>query len=118
MAKKPGDKISGRAVADEKGNQKWVWQTEGEKTIDTAVVKALGEGLSLDEGPVPGQAPGGGSNPYDRANPYGSANSHGRSSPYDQPSHPGAEPAKRRTLDDMRKLSEEIKRSKQKSGRS
>jgi len=130
MSKKPGDKISGRAVADEKGNQKWVWQTEGEKPIDTAVIKALGEGLSLDDGPAPGQSPGAGSNPYDRSNPYGQSSpsggsspqgrssSQGASSPYDRAPPPGGEPAKRRTLDDMRKLSEDIKRSKEKSGRS
>ena len=118
MSKKPGDKISGRAIADEKGNQKWVWQSEGEKAIDTAVIKALGEGLSLDDGPVPGQAPGAGSNPYDRSNPYGQSSPHGASSPSDRGPQPGGEPPRRRTLDDMRKLSEEIKRSKQKNGRS
>ncbi|MBS0419467.1 MAG: hypothetical protein JSR66_17285 [Proteobacteria bacterium] len=106
MSKKPADKISGRAVADEKGNQKWVWQSEGEKAIDTAVVKALGEGLSLEDEQVAGKPAGAGSNPYDRAKPY------------DRVPPPGDPPAKRRTLDDMRKLSEAIKASKQKTGRS
>ena len=117
MSKKPADKISGRAVADEKGNQKWVWQSEGEKAVDTAVVKALGEGLSLEEGPVPGKAgAGAGSNPYDRANP---ANSYERASAQGRTPPPSSEPpAKRRTLDDMRKLSEEIKRAKLKTDRS
>jgi hypothetical protein len=114
MSKKPGDKISGRAVADEKGNQKWVWQSEGEKPVDTAVIKALGEGLSLEDGSGPGKAPGAGtgSNPYDRSNPYERSSAPGRAPP------PGDKPAKRRTLDDMRKLSEEIKRAKLKTDRS
>jgi hypothetical protein len=93
MPKKIPSKLSGRAVADEKGNQKWVWESEGEK-VDTAVVRALGEELTL-EGPAdPGKSHG--SNPYERAD------------------MPRAEEAgtKRRTLDDMRKLSESIKRTK------
>jgi len=98
MSKKEGPKISGRAVADEKGNQKWIWQSAETGDVDTAVVRALGEGLTLD-GSTPGDAAsvGGGSNPYDSS----------RSSAADK------ERAKRRTLDDMRKLSEAIKRSKQ-----
>jgi len=97
MSKKRDAKISGRAVADEKGNQKWVWQSAEAGDVDTAVVRALGEGLTLD-GSIPGaSSPGGGSNPYDSS----------RSLAADK------EPAKRRTLDDMRKLSEAIKRSKQ-----
>jgi len=93
MAKKELDRLSGRAVADAKGNQTWVWDSEGE-TVDTAVVRALGEGLTL-EGPAPvGTTPG--SNPYERAH----------MTPAD------TAPTKRRTLDDMRKLSESIKRAK------
>jgi len=97
MAKKRADKISGRAVADEKGNQKWVWHSEGEVEVDTAVVKALGEGLTLD-GSTPGSFREAGSNPYDRGKAAGN------------------ETTRRRTLDDMRKLSEAIKRAKQKTG--
>lgn len=101
MSKKPEDKLSGRAVADEKGNQKWVWKSD--KSIDTAVVRALGEGLTL-EGPASAN-PESGSNPYDRTQP-------GRRP---QVAPADKEPAKRRTLDDMRKLSEAIKRAKQKT---
>ncbi len=94
MAKRTADKLSGRAVVDEKGNQRWVWDSEGEN-VDTAVVRALGEGLSLEGA---GSArPGQHSNPYDRAD----------MTPADKPK------TKRRTLDDMRKLSESIKRAKQ-----
>jgi hypothetical protein len=93
MSKKIPSKLSGRAVADEKGNQRWVWDSEGEN-VDTAVVRALGEALTL-EGPGPAKPHG--SNPYDRG---------GGMTPGDNP------PAKRRTLDDMRKLSESIKRNK------
>jgi hypothetical protein len=93
MAKKTESKLSGRAVVDEKGNQTWVWDSEGEN-VDTAVVRALGEGLSL-EGSTPA-TPTDGSNPYDRTD----------MTPADKPG------AKRRTLDDMRKLSESIKRTK------
>lgn len=96
MSKKPPNKMSGRAVADEKGNRKWVWDS-GQKDIDTTVVKALGEGLSLQDGPIPGSPTQGGANPYDRAQPA------------------AGDATKRRTLDDMRKLSEAIKRSKQKT---
>ena len=93
MSKKTSHKLSGRAVVDAKGNQTWVWDTEGE-TVDTAVVRALGEELTL-EGSAPASSTHG-SNPYDRAD----------MTPADK------EQTKRRTLDDMRKLSESIKRTK------
>jgi hypothetical protein len=47
MSKKTSSKLSGRAVADEKGNQKWVWNSEGEN-VDTTIVRSLGEGLTLE----------------------------------------------------------------------
>jgi hypothetical protein len=93
MSKKTSSKLSGRAVVDEKGNQTWVWDSETE-SIDTAVVRALGEGLSL-EGSTPASSTHG-SNPYDRADMTA----------------PDKAQTKRRTLDDMRKLSESIKRTK------
>lgn len=93
MSKKDSGRLSGRAVADAKGNQTWVWDSEGE-TVDTAVVRALGEGLSLEGPPPAGTTPG--SNPYERAH----------MSPADEA------PTRRRTLDDMRRLSESIKRAK------
>jgi len=94
MSKKMPSKLSGRAVADEKGNQKWVWDSEAEN-VDTTVVRALGEGLSLETPAAPVKSHG--SNPYERAN----------MTPGDTVE------TKRRTLDDMRKLSELIKRNKQ-----
>ena len=102
MSKKEPNKLSGRAVADEKGNQRWVWDSEG-GNVDTAVVKALGEELTL-EGPPTAAKPQG-SNPYDRqaSNPHDGGNN---MTPVDEA------PVKRRTLDDMRKLSESIKRNK------
>lgn len=93
MAKKSEPKLSGRAVADEKGNQKWVWQSDGDD-VDTAVVRSLGEGLTLD-GSSPGSSQQG-ANPYDQGKPASARDA----------------TSKRRTLDDMRKLSETIKRSK------
>ena len=107
MSKKTPPPISGRAVPDEKGNQTWVWDAEGD--INTAVVRSLGEGLSLDGAPAPN--PGAGSNPYDRATqtrPQAPAPAPARA-PAPAPDKPVA---KRRTLDDMRKLSEAIKRAK------
>ena len=97
MSKKTSSKLSGRAVVDEKGNQRWVWDSAGEN-IDTAVVRALGEGLTL-EGSAPASSTHG-SNPYDRAD----------MTPGDKAG------TKRRTLDDMRKLSESIKRIKRTTG--
>jgi hypothetical protein len=93
MSKKTSSKLSGRAVADEKGNQKWVWNSEGEN-VDTTIVRSLGEGLTL-EGSATAN-PTHGSNPYDNADMT--------------PGDSGG--TKRRTLDDMRKLSESIKRTK------
>jgi len=96
MSKKDLSKLSGRAVPDAKGNQKWVWDSGGE-TVRTEVVRALGEGLSLEEEAPPARADAThGSNPYQRADMT--------------PADKG--PTRRRTLDDMRKLSESIKRSK------
>lgn len=89
MAKTP--KPSGQAVADEKGNRSWKWA--GEDNPDTARVRALGEDLSL-ESPTQGVPA---LDPYNRG---GAA------------ADPMAKPAKRRTLDDMRKLSEHIKQTR------
>ena len=93
MSKKVPNKLSGRAVADEKGNQRWVWDSDA-GNVDTAVVRSLGEELTLEGPPAPAKPQG--SNPYDRG---------------DTTSVEEA-PRKRRTLDDMRKLSESIKRNK------
>jgi hypothetical protein len=98
MSKKIPSKLAGRAVADEKGNQTWVWDSDGEN-VDTAVVRALGGELTLEGPATPAKSHG--SNPYDRG---------GGMTPGDNAGD--KTPAKRRTLDDMRKLSESIKRNK------
>ena len=95
MSKPPPRKPLGRSVVDENGNRKWTWQTED---IDTARVRALGEELSLDTATPQDKLPPS-NNPYDRG-PAKAA-----------PVAP-KEQTKRRTLDDMRKLSEQIKRTK------
>ena len=93
MATKTDKTPSGRAVPNEQGNITWEWQTD--ITVDTVVVHSLGEGLALD-GAGSG-LPGGGTNPYDQPSTVTSTEG----------------TARRRTLDDMRLLSEDIKRSKQ-----
>jgi hypothetical protein len=80
-------KPSGRPVVDEKGNRTWKWA--GEDSMDTARVRALGEELSLE---TPGEG-------HPTVDPY---NRH----------VPPPKPPKRRTLDDMRRLSEHIKKTK------
>jgi hypothetical protein len=92
MATKTDKTLSGRAVPNEQGNITWEWQTD--ITVDTVVVHSLGENLSLDG--AGSRLPGGGTNPYDQSVPVTSTEG----------------TARRRTLDDMRLLSENIKRSK------
>jgi hypothetical protein len=86
---KPRKSLSGRPVTDERGNCTWEWK------IDTARIRALADGVSLDEPPVVGSA-----DPYNLT----SETTHAA-----QP-----QTAKRRSLDDMRRLSEEIKRKQRK----
>lgn len=90
MSKPPPKKPLGRPITDEKGNRTWNWGSDAK--VDTATVRALGEGLSFQ----PSTGAPEGSNPYDRT----AANA------------PDGDQGRRRTLDDMRRLSEKIKRSK------
>jgi len=90
MSKPPERKPAGRPVTDERGNQTWQWKADTK--IDTALVRALGEDLSLESSAEP--APSG--NPYDRI----------------QVGQSAEDGAKRRTLDDMRRLSKKIKDTK------
>jgi hypothetical protein len=90
MSKPPSKKPIGRPITDEKGNRTWEWRSDTK--IDTTIVRALGEELSFETSSAPAE----GSNPYDRTAAKG----------LDE------EGKKRRTLDDMRRLSEKIKRSK------
>ena len=92
MTKPPSKKPLGRLVTDDKGNRTWEWRRD--EAIDTAVVKALGEGLSVESSTDTPES----CNPYDR----------NRSAEKPSSEHDN----KRRTLDDMRRLSDKIKRSK------
>jgi hypothetical protein len=91
MSKPPTRKLTGRPVPDEKGTS-WVWHAEGE--VDTALVRALGKELTL--GGTPEEKTSRGLNPYDHTSA----------------ASPSQEAGRRRTIDDMRRLSEEIKRTK------
>ena len=90
---------TGRAVIDETGKSKWEWLSDTgtfRPDIDTARLKALGADLSCDD-LVKLEARA--SNPYNKA-----------TVPNRTP-EPGI---KRRSLDDMRRLSEEIKAKQEK----
>ncbi len=89
MPQPPPKKPSGRPISDEKGNRTWEWHSNAK--VDTGVVKALGDGLSIEPSTDAPQ-----DNPYER----------------DASKPPRVGEKKRRTLDDMRRLSDTIKRSK------
>ena len=106
MAKEPPKPASpvvlptGRAVVNERGRQVWEWLSDTgtfRREIDTERLKALGVDLSC--GDQSGE-PGAGANPYDQSSTAADA------PPPDR---------KRRSLDDMRRLSEEIKAAHQAS---
>lgn len=91
---------SGRIAFDARGNAVWEWRTEtGEfkSDVDTQTVKALQEDTNGKLGVVPPATPNSQTVNHD---------------PYSTADVPKA-PQKRRTLDDMRKLSEEIKRARE-----
>ncbi len=97
-SKKDPNAPAGRIGFDDRGNAVWEWRSDTGTfrfDIDTARVKALQEaaGVELDQ-----QPPASGSDPYRTV---------------DTVTVPVAKP-ERRTLDDMRKLSEEIKRARSK----
>jgi|SRR6185437_4947757 len=97
--KKPNTEPSGRIAFDERGNATWEWRTDTgtfSREIDTQRLKALQESTSASLEPdvsTPAQS---------GADPYSSA---------DRPT-PLQQPAPRRTLNDMRELSEQIKRAR------
>ncbi|HEY6924960.1 MAG TPA: hypothetical protein VI653_15905 [Steroidobacteraceae bacterium] len=91
---------SGRIAFDSRGNAVWEWRTQTgdfKSDVDTQTVKALQEDTSGQLGVVPTPTPNSQKVSHD---------------PYSTADGPRA-PQKRRTLDDMRKLSEEIKRTRQ-----
>jgi hypothetical protein len=84
---KPPKRLEGRPATDERGNSTWKWDGESETHVETALVRALGEGLSFE--PPPQNVD---------LDPYSQSASHGK------------EKTKGRSLDDMRRLNEEMKR--------
>lgn len=86
MSKAP-KKLKGRPATDERGNSTWKWVGESGTEIATDLVKALGEGLSFE--PLPQKVD---------------------LDPYSQTPSQGKEKTKGRSLDDMRRLNEEMKR--------
>ena len=95
-------KPSGRIAFDERGNATWEWQGETgqfDRDIDTQRLKTLGSDLSCDGDELHDPAP-----PHD---PYNSS-----ALPADAQPRP-----RKRSLDDLRRLSEEIKAAREKQGR-
>jgi hypothetical protein len=95
MAKEPDPK-SGRVAFDERGRSTWEWRVDTgtfSRDIDTQRLRQLQEeaAVTLEDEPVPST----GVDPYSVTAPV------------------IPQKAPRRTLDDMRKLSEEIQRSRQ-----
>jgi hypothetical protein len=96
MGKDPDPK-SGRVAFDERGRSTWEWRLDTgtfSKDIDTQRLRQLQEEASAALSEEPAQPPAG----FD---PYSTT---AGSAPAEKP---------RRTLDDMRKLSEEIKRRRE-----
>jgi hypothetical protein len=88
---------SGRIAFDDRGKAVWEWRTDTgtfKADIDTQQVKALQDATSVSLGEVPTPTPS--------DNPYSTGDKR----------EVIAKRAPRRTLDDMRKLSEEIKRAR------
>ena len=121
----PGERRSGRVGFDDRGNSVWEWQLETgvySRDVNTQRLKKLDldelsiadtainknpagltpEGKSTEFNPYNSSPPvGGGSSPYDTARAMGDKFA---GKPKEQP---------KRTLDDMRKLSEAIKKQKE-----
>jgi FHA domain len=84
---KPRRKLKGRPTFDDRGNAVWKFAGEGEREVQTESVQALAEGLSLE-----------GSSQKTDPDPYNQALAQGK------------EKTRGRSLDDMRRLSAEMKR--------
>jgi hypothetical protein len=96
MSKKP-DPQSGRVAYDDRGQPVWEWRVgtgEFSRDVDTKQVRQLQEDASAELGKEPAPR-------VEGFDPYSTATS------------PGLSEKPRRTLDDMRKLSEEIKRNRE-----
>ncbi len=86
---KPRKKLKGRPATDAKGNVTWKWGGESGAEVATGLIKALGEDLSLESPPEKVVV-----DPYDQSAPRSKA----------------AATKGARSLDDMRRLNEEMKR--------
>jgi adenylate cyclase len=82
---KPTKKLKGRPATDERGNSTWKWA--GETEVEATHLRALADGLSLAGAPQDG-----GLDPYSRSTSQ------------------DKKPLKGRSLDDMRRLNEEMQR--------
>jgi len=100
--KKPDTEPSGRIAFDDRGNATWEWRTDTgtfSREIDTQRLKALQEAAAKDLASDSPTASDSGVDPY---------------SSVDRPIAPEKPEASRRTLNDMRELSEQIKRARAK----
>jgi hypothetical protein len=91
---------SGRIQFDARGNAIWQWRTEAgdfKSDVDTRTVRALQDASDVQLGDAPAHSL---SHPLHH-DPYSTADA------------PRTQKSPRRTLDDMRKLSEEIKRARE-----
>src|ERR1700729_467627 len=84
---KPRKKLKGRPATDAKGNATWKFG-DSDAEVETGLIKALGEGLSLESPPEKVVV-----DPYDQSTPRSKEATKGA-----------------RSLDDMRRLNEEMKR--------
>ena len=84
---KPRRKLMGRPVIDDRGNSTWQWGGASGGEVETGKVHALAEGLSLEQPNEPATV-----------------------DPYNQQISGGADKPKRRSLDDMRRLNDQMKR--------
>jgi hypothetical protein len=84
---KPRNTLTGRPVIDDQGNSTWQWGGEGGSDVQSEKVRELADGLSLEQPDEP-------ANP----DPYNKALSQGRGKP------------NRRSLDDMRRLDDQMKK--------
>jgi hypothetical protein len=129
VSKKPEDAKSGRVTFDERGQSVWEWRVDTDEyssDVDTNTVRQIQEEVNvtlLEDAPL---APPKGFDPYSTvgAPSQPSRGSFPSRAPSPSPSNPPSpsrssfppplDPPKRerRTLDDMRKLSEEIKRKR------
>ena len=84
---KPRRKLTGRPVIDDRGNSTWKWGGKSGTEVQTDKVRELAEGLSLEQ-------------PNEPAN----------LDPYNQPISQGRGKPNRRSLDDMRRLNDQMKK--------